>query len=54
MEFEVSIRPAVGEQYDSQISQHMRPAQMQGLTEGKSITVKYDPDAPEMALIVGW
>ena len=32
----------------------MLPAQMEGLSEGQAITVKYDPDAPAVALIYGW
>ena len=54
VDFEVSIRPATGDPYQTTISQSMLPAQMDGLAEGKPITVKYDPDAPQMALIYGW
>ncbi len=54
VEFDVSIRPATGDPYQTTISQSMLPAQMEGLAEGKPITVKYDPDAPQMALIYGW
>jgi hypothetical protein len=53
-EFDVSIRPADGEPFQTMISQSMLPAQMEDLSEGKSITVKYDPDAPSSALIYGW
>lgn len=54
VEFDVSIRPATGDPYQTTISQSMLPAQMEGLSEGAPITVKYDPDAPTMALIYGW
>ena len=54
VEFDVSIRPAAGDPYQTTISQSMLPAQMEGLSEGAPITVKYDPDAPTMALIYGW
>lgn len=54
VEFDVSIRPNGGEPYQTTITQSMLPAQMEGLSEGQSITVKYDPDAPAMALIYGW
>ncbi len=54
VEFDVSIRPATGDPYQTTINQSMLPAQMEGLSEGKPITVKYDPDAPQMALIYGW
>ncbi|HEX8075142.1 MAG TPA: DUF3592 domain-containing protein [Thermoleophilaceae bacterium] len=53
-EFDVSIRPAEGEPFQTTISQSMLPAQMEDLSEGKSITVKYDPDSPTSALIYGW
>jgi hypothetical protein len=53
-EFDVSIKPDGGEAYQTTISQSMLPAQMEELAEGKSITVKYDPDSPTSALIYGW
>ena len=53
-EFDVSIRPEGGEPFQTTISQSMLPAQMEDLSEGKSITVKYDPDSPTSALIYGW
>jgi hypothetical protein len=54
VDFDVSIRPANGEPYQTTISQSMLPAQLEGISEGAAITVKYDPDAPVMALIYGW
>ena len=54
VDFEVSIRPAAGDPFQTTISQSMLPAQMEGIAEGMPITVKYDPDAPTMALIYGW
>jgi hypothetical protein len=54
VDFDVSIRPATGDPFQTTISQAMLPAQMEGLSEGQAITVKYDPDAPAMALIYGW
>ena len=54
VEFDVSIRPATGDPYQTTISQSMLPAQMEGIAEGAAITVKYDPDAPSMALIYSW
>jgi hypothetical protein len=53
-EFDVTITPAGGEAYQCTISQYMLPAQLEGLSEGGAITVKYDPDNPQMALIYGW
>ena len=54
VEFDVSIRPADGDPYQTTISQSMLPAQLEGISEGASITVKYDPDSPTSALIYGW
>ena len=53
-EFDVSIRPAGGEPYQTTISQSMLPAQLEEISEGASITVRYDPDSPTTALIYGW
>ena len=54
VEFDVSIKPAAGDPYQTTIKQSMLPAQMEGISEGQSITVKYDPDSPTSALIYGW
>jgi hypothetical protein len=54
VEFDVSIKPATGDPYQTTISQSMLPAQMEDLSEGKSITVKYDPDSPTSALLYSW
>ena len=49
-----SIRPDGGEPYQTTISQSMLPAQLEEISEGASITVRYDPDSPTTALIYGW
>ena len=54
VEFDVTYRPDGGEPFQTTISQSMLPAQLEELSEGQSITVKYDPDAPASALIYGW
>ena len=54
VEFDVSIKPDTGDPYQTTIKQSMLPAQMEGISEGQSITVKYDPDSPTSALIYGW
>jgi hypothetical protein len=54
VEFDVSIRPSAGDPYQTTISQSMLPAQLEGISEGAAITVKYDPDSPTSALIYGW
>jgi hypothetical protein len=52
--FDVSIRPASGDPFQTTINQSMLPAQLEGISEGQSITVKYDADSPTSALIYGW
>jgi hypothetical protein len=52
--FEVSIKPGDGEPFQTTITQSMLPAQLEGISEGSAITVKYDPDSPTSALIYGW
>jgi hypothetical protein len=53
--FDVSIKPADGsDPFQTTITQSMLPAQLEGLSEGSAITVKYDPDSPTSALIYGW
>jgi len=54
VDFDVSIRPADGDPYQTTISQSMLPAQLEGIGDGAAITVKYDPDSPTSALIYGW
>jgi hypothetical protein len=54
VDFDVSVRPADGDPYQTTITQSMLPAQMEGIAEGAAITVKYDPDSPTSALIYGW
>jgi hypothetical protein len=54
VEFDVSIKPADGDPFQTTIAQSMLPAQMEGLSDGKAITVKYDPASPTSALIYGW
>jgi hypothetical protein len=54
VDFDVSIKPASGEPYQTTIQQSMLPAQLETISEGAAITVKYDPEAPVMALIYGW
>jgi cold shock CspA family protein len=54
VDFDVSIRPASGDPYQTTINQAILPAQMEGLSEGQAITVRYDPDAPTSAIIYSW
>jgi hypothetical protein len=51
---DVTITPDGGAAYNTTITQSFLPAQLEGLSDGKAITVKYDPDNPSSALIYGW
>jgi hypothetical protein len=53
-EVDVTISPTGGSPYNTTVKQSFLPAQLEGLSEGHSITVKYDPDNPSAALIYGW
>lgn len=53
-EFDVTVTPPGGDPYQTKISQSMLPAQLEGLSVGGQITVKYDPDNPSAAMIFGW
>jgi hypothetical protein len=52
--FDVSFRPEGGEPVQTTITQSMLPAQLSGLSDGKTITVRFDPASPTTALIYGW
>ena len=53
-DFEVTIRPESGEPYQTTIQQSMLPFQMEGISEGMAIVVKYDPDNPTAAIMHSW
>jgi hypothetical protein len=53
-DFEVSIRPPEGDPFQTTIRQSMLAAQLEEMSEGGAITVKYDPDSPTSAMIYGW
>ena len=53
-DFDVSIRAPSGEPFQTTIKQSMLPAQLEEISEGGSITVKFDPDSPTSAMMFGW
>jgi Protein of unknown function (DUF3592) len=53
-EVDVTIAPDGGTPYETTVTQSFLAAQLEGLTEGAPITVKFDPDNPSAALIYGW
>src|SRR5579884_2624039 len=50
----VTIRPTGGQPYQATIMQSFLPSQMEDLSPGKTIGVRYDPDEPTAALISTW
>jgi len=53
-EFDVSIQLASGASHRTQISQHMLPWQVNRFAEGRPLTVKYDADEPDNAILADW
>jgi hypothetical protein len=53
-EVDVTITPSGGAPYDTTVKQSFLPAQLEGLSVGHAVKVKYDPDNPHMALMYGW
>jgi hypothetical protein len=51
---DVTIAPSEGAPYDATITQSFIPSQLEGLAVGGLVTVKYDPDDPQKALLYGW
>jgi hypothetical protein len=50
----VTYRPAGVDPIETTIDQSFLPFQLEGLSEGQTITVKYDPDLPTSAVIHSW
>jgi hypothetical protein len=53
IEFDLTVHPAGGEDYQVHVSQSMHDVTLQGITDGASITVKVDPEDPESLLVWG-
>ncbi len=53
-EVDVTISPEGGTPYQTTVKQSFLPSQLEGLSPGASIGVKYDPDNPSAALIYTW
>ena len=50
----VTYRPEGGDPIEATIEQSLLPFQLEGLSEGKQCTVKYDPDLPSSAVLQSW
>jgi hypothetical protein len=53
-EVDVTVTPAGGQPYQATVRQSFLPSQLEGLSQGAAIGVKYDPDNPSAALIYSW
>jgi hypothetical protein len=53
IEFDLTIHPEGGEDYQAHISQSMHDVTLQGVAEGANIIVKVDPDDPQSLLVWG-
>ena len=53
MEFDLTVHPDGGADYQVQASQSLHDATLQGIVEGGSIVVKVDPEDPQALLVWG-
>ena len=53
IDFELTVHPEGGADYQVQVSQAMHEASLQGVSEGASINVKVDPEDPQSLLVWG-
>jgi hypothetical protein len=53
IDFDLTVHPAGGDDYQVQVSQSMHEATLQGIGEGGNVTVKVDPDDPQSLLVWG-
>jgi hypothetical protein len=52
-ELDITIQPATGAAYAATVKQAMLPAWLDTLSQGSTVSVKYDPDSPTAAIIYG-
>jgi hypothetical protein len=53
IEFDLTVHPEGGEDYQVRVSQSMHEVTLQGVAEGANIIVKVDPDDPQSLLVWG-
>ena len=53
IDFELTVHPATGEDYNVSTSQSMHDATLQGIHEGSDVTVKVDPEDPQSLMVWG-
>jgi hypothetical protein len=53
IEFDLTVHPEGGEDYQVHVSQSMHDVTLEGVAEGGNIIVKVDPDDPQSLLVWG-
>ena len=53
IDFDLTVHPAGGGDYQVSVSQSLHDATLQGIEQGKDVIVKIDPDDPESLLVWG-
>jgi hypothetical protein len=53
IEFDLTVHPESGADYQAHVSQSLHDATLNGITEGGKIIVKVDPDDPQSMLVWG-
>jgi hypothetical protein len=53
IEFDLTVHPDGGQDYQVHVSQSLHDATLQGVAEGGKIIVKVDPDDPQSLLVWG-
>jgi len=53
IEFDLTVHPQGGEDYQVHLSQSLHEVTLQGVAEGGNIIVKVDPDDPQSLLVWG-
>jgi hypothetical protein len=53
IEFDLTVHPEGGQDYDVHVSQSLHDATLQGVAAGADIIVKVDPDDPQSLLVWG-
>ena len=53
MDFELTVHPQGGADYQVRVSQSMHDVTLQGISEGAQVNVKVDPDDPQSLMVWG-
>jgi hypothetical protein len=53
IDFDLTVHPPDGADYQVQVSQPLHDATLQGIEQGKDVIVKVDPDDPKSLLVWG-